>query len=51
MKSKNKYQLFEASRLVKRYHYLKAKLPPNAKGDSIQMKYIKYHLNKRGVKI
>jgi len=51
MKSKNKYQLFETSRLINKYNYLKAKQSPKANGPSIQMKYIKYHLKKRGVKI
>ena len=45
--TKRKLSMLEDHQLKKRYHYLKSK---NTKeGDSIQMRYIKYHLRKRGL--
>jgi len=49
--TKRKLTMLNDHELKKRYHYLKSKLSPKADGDSNQMKYIKYHLRKRNVKV
>ena len=48
---KKKLREWEDHELTKRYNYLKAKQSPKADDISNQMKYLKYHLRKRGVKI
>jgi len=49
--TKRKLNMLNDHQLQKKYHYLKSKQSPEAEGDSNQMKYIKYHLKKRNIKI
>jgi hypothetical protein len=53
MKSNTKRKIGEMSdhELVKKYHYLRSKLSPKANDISVQMKYIKFHIKKRGLSI
>ena len=48
MKTNTKKKMREMSlqQLNNRYNYMKSKQSPKAKGDSIHMKYIKFHINK-----
>jgi hypothetical protein len=49
--SKGKFRMYTDHELKKRFNYLKSKLSPNVDDISNEMKYIKYHLRSRGIKI
>ena len=49
--TKKKLRDFSNQELEKRYHYLKSKQSPKVESDSLQMKYIRYHLRKRGINV
>lgn len=53
MKKNSKKKLREMSNaeLYKRYKYLKSKLPPNTHGISNEMKWMKFHMRKHGMKV
>jgi hypothetical protein len=49
--NKGKIQTMTSEQLIKRYNYLKSKLPPKADDISNQMKYILFHARKRKIKV
>jgi len=53
MKTNTKKKMREMSlpELNNRYNYLKSKQSPITNGDSIQMKYIKFHIKKKELKV
>jgi len=44
--TKKKMRQMSLQELNNRYNYMKSKQSPKAKDDSIQMKYVKFHIKK-----